>query len=287
MSDLYTALVSTLLFPLHERLKGHDTVAVRRELEQTQWWPPEQLAGAAGASACAPCWPRPAARALLPRPVRAPGLRPRAASRRWPTCSACPSSTKAAIRAHTDALKHAQAQRPGALQHRRSSRRAADLLHRQRTRQPRRGRQVARHALVGRGHRRPRDRASGARPSNWAAQDRVRALRDRLLRTATAAGLRDVRGQAGRLRRRRSARQRPKMLFGYPSALTPHRAPCREARPAHGRPGHQGGLRHQRTPVRRPARSHRARLRLPGGQRLRRARRRLHRPRVPARAACT
>jgi phenylacetate-CoA ligase len=39
----YTRLVSSLLFPLHERLKGHSTVAVRRELEKTQWWSPERL----------------------------------------------------------------------------------------------------------------------------------------------------------------------------------------------------------------------------------------------------
>ena len=41
---MYTALVSRLLFPLHERLKGHDTVRVRRGLEESQWWPRERLA---------------------------------------------------------------------------------------------------------------------------------------------------------------------------------------------------------------------------------------------------
>ncbi|GJJ03158.1 hypothetical protein RugamoR64_36960 [Duganella rhizosphaerae] len=39
----YTALVSRLLFPLHEMLKQHGSVALRRHLEQTQWWPPERL----------------------------------------------------------------------------------------------------------------------------------------------------------------------------------------------------------------------------------------------------
>jgi phenylacetate-CoA ligase len=39
----YTALVSKVLFPLHERLKDHDTVAVRRSLEQSQWWSRERL----------------------------------------------------------------------------------------------------------------------------------------------------------------------------------------------------------------------------------------------------
>lgn len=44
MSGVYTRLVSGLLFPLQERLKGHTTVAVRRALEASQWWPAEKLA---------------------------------------------------------------------------------------------------------------------------------------------------------------------------------------------------------------------------------------------------
>lgn len=43
MSSFYTKLVSGALFPLHERLKGHSTVAVLRSLEDTQWWAPERL----------------------------------------------------------------------------------------------------------------------------------------------------------------------------------------------------------------------------------------------------
>lgn len=42
-SDSYTRFVSRFLFPLHERLKGHDTVATLRELERTQWLPREEL----------------------------------------------------------------------------------------------------------------------------------------------------------------------------------------------------------------------------------------------------
>ncbi len=41
--SLYTAFVSTLLFPFHERLKSHGSVAVRQQMEQAQWWPPAQL----------------------------------------------------------------------------------------------------------------------------------------------------------------------------------------------------------------------------------------------------
>lgn len=43
VADFYTHLAANILFPLHERLKGHDTVRVRRGLEETQWWPQEKL----------------------------------------------------------------------------------------------------------------------------------------------------------------------------------------------------------------------------------------------------
>ncbi|MGH8670991.1 MAG: phenylacetate--CoA ligase family protein [Burkholderiales bacterium] len=39
----YTNVVSGALFPLHERLKSHATVAIRRGLEQTQWWDVQRL----------------------------------------------------------------------------------------------------------------------------------------------------------------------------------------------------------------------------------------------------
>lgn len=42
-TDLYTALISGLLFPLHERLKKHDSVAVRKEMELSQWWDKKRL----------------------------------------------------------------------------------------------------------------------------------------------------------------------------------------------------------------------------------------------------
>ncbi len=39
----YTKIVSSVLFPLHERLKGHSTVAVRKSMEKQQWLPPAEL----------------------------------------------------------------------------------------------------------------------------------------------------------------------------------------------------------------------------------------------------
>lgn len=39
----YTVLCSAVLFPLHERLKRHDSVERRRFLEQSQWWRRERI----------------------------------------------------------------------------------------------------------------------------------------------------------------------------------------------------------------------------------------------------
>jgi len=44
MTGVYTSVASSLLFPLHERVKGHDSVAVRRRMEASQWWDAERLA---------------------------------------------------------------------------------------------------------------------------------------------------------------------------------------------------------------------------------------------------
>src|SRR3954447_2729203 len=41
--DLYTPLISGFIFPLHERVKNHQTVAIRRRLEASQWWDPRRL----------------------------------------------------------------------------------------------------------------------------------------------------------------------------------------------------------------------------------------------------
>ncbi|THF61605.1 phenylacetate--CoA ligase family protein [Pseudothauera rhizosphaerae] len=41
--SLYTPIVANILFPLHERLKGHDTTRILRELEATQWYAPDRL----------------------------------------------------------------------------------------------------------------------------------------------------------------------------------------------------------------------------------------------------
>ena len=41
--DLYTKLVSYALFPIQEHLKKHNTVAIRKQMEVSQWWTDDQL----------------------------------------------------------------------------------------------------------------------------------------------------------------------------------------------------------------------------------------------------
>lgn len=41
--NLYTKLVSSVIFPFHERLKRHDTVRILKDMEQTQWLSPVEL----------------------------------------------------------------------------------------------------------------------------------------------------------------------------------------------------------------------------------------------------
>lgn len=43
MSALYTKLVSNFIFPIQEHLKHHDTVTVRKGMDESQWWPRERI----------------------------------------------------------------------------------------------------------------------------------------------------------------------------------------------------------------------------------------------------
>ena len=41
--SIYTQIVSNIIFPLHEKLKKHSTVAVKKAMEQSQWLPSSEL----------------------------------------------------------------------------------------------------------------------------------------------------------------------------------------------------------------------------------------------------
>ena len=40
---LYTGLVANILFPLQEELKGHNTLAICKAMDDSQWWSPESI----------------------------------------------------------------------------------------------------------------------------------------------------------------------------------------------------------------------------------------------------
>ncbi len=42
-TTLHTSLIAKLLFPLQERAKGHSTVRVRNQMEASQWWSQDQI----------------------------------------------------------------------------------------------------------------------------------------------------------------------------------------------------------------------------------------------------
>ena len=217
---MYTSFISRFFFPLHELAKRHATVGVRRALERSQWWSTEQLLqhqlqrlrafltdiGTGGTAV-------PHYRELYARL----GFDPRAVHG-LADLQALPLLDKATIRARTEALK-----RPGARDLARFNTGGSS------------GEPLI--FVIGKervGH----DVAAKWRATRWwgvdigdpemvvwgspielGSQDRIRAWRDRLLRTELlpAFEMNDAKLDAmvAAIRRRR-----PRMLFGYPSALS-------------------------------------------------------------------
>lgn len=213
----YTALCAHLLFPLHERLKGHASVAIRRNMEETQWWSASDLARLQvqrlrsflqSVNAHVPYY------AAL---FREAGLDPdRVESTE--DLRRLPLLTKSLIRANTEAMK---------------SRRATDL------KRFNTGGSSGEPLIFYIGRERvSHDVAAKWRATRWwdvdigdreivvwgspielGAQDRVRVWRDRLLRSRLlpAFEMSDAKldGFVDAIER-----FRPRMLFGYPSSLT-------------------------------------------------------------------
>lgn len=217
MTSVYTRFTAGVLFPLHERLKQHSTVAVRRKLEASQWWSPEQLQALQVDRL----------RALLTESgrsvpyyrdlFRAQGFDPAQVSS-IADLQRLPFLTKPLIRTHTDALKHEQAQ--GLARFNTGGSSGEPLIF-----------------FIGT-ERVSHDVAAKWRATRWwgvdigdpeivvwgspielGSQDRLRAWRDKLLRTELlpAFEMSEARldGFIAAIRHRK-----PKMLFGYPSALS-------------------------------------------------------------------
>jgi phenylacetate-CoA ligase len=224
--DFYTAAVSSVLFPLHEQLKRHHTTARRRALEESQWWRPERIEShrvqrlrsfltAVGATV-------PYYRELFRKAAFDP-----AGVRTLDDLTAIPFLTKPLIRENTDALKAPGAR--GLVRYNTGGSSGEPLIF-----------------YLGK-DRVSHDVAAKWRATRWwsvdigdpemvvwgspielGAQDWVRSLRDRVLRTMLLPAFEmspsKLDGFVQTIRERR-----PAMLFGYPSALA-HIARHAEAR---------------------------------------------------------
>lgn len=214
--NLYTRLVSGLIFPWQERLKRHDSPRLRRRMEASQYWPLERLeslrlerlrALLSHAGEHVPYY-----RELFSRLGFDPsGVATTADLRHLPFLD------KTTIRAHTEALKSEQARDLARFNTGGSS--GEPLIF-----------------FIG-GERVSHDVAAKWRATRWwgvdigdpevvlwgspielTSQDRVRQLRDALMRTkllpAFEMSPEKVAGFIAEIRA-----MRPKMLFGYPSAF--------------------------------------------------------------------
>ena len=214
--SLYTRMVSGLIFPAQERLKHHTSTALRRDMEASQYWPLERLEtlrlkrmkallGHAGQHV-------PYYRDLFSRLGFDPaGVTTTADLQRLPLLD------KSIIRAHTEALKSDQA--VGLARFNTGGSSGEPLIF-----------------FIGR-ERVSHDVAAKWRATRWwgvdigdpeivlwgspielTSQDRVRQLRDALMRTrllpAFEMSPEKVAGFIAEIRA-----MRPKMLFGYPSAF--------------------------------------------------------------------
>ncbi len=216
-TGVYTRLVAGSLFPLQEKLKKHDTVRVRRAMEASQWWDAPRLAALQGERL----------RALLQRAgAQVPYYRSLFRERGFDPCrvqgpadlQGLPFLTKDIIRAQGDGLKAENAQ--GLARFNTGGSSGAPLIFH-----------------IGR-ERVTHDVAAKWRATRWwgvdigdpeivvwgspielGAQDRARQWRDRLMRTellpAFEMSATRLDGFLQRIRQRR-----PRMLFGYPSALS-------------------------------------------------------------------
>ncbi|MCZ4303786.1 AMP-binding protein [Zoogloeaceae bacterium G21618-S1] len=215
--NLYTQVVSRAVFPLQERLKKHDTVRVRREMEASQWWPAARLeafqldrlrAFLSNVGAHVPYYRQVFSEA---------GFDPATISR-VADLQRLPFLTKPVIRANTDALRADDAR--GLARFNTGGSSGEPLIF-----------------FIG-DERVTHDVAAKWRATRWwdvdigdreivvwgspielGAQDRVRQFRDALMRTELMPAFEmsetKLDGFVARIRARR-----PAMLFGYPSAIS-------------------------------------------------------------------
>ena len=214
--DLYTRFVSGVLFPLQERAKRHATVGIRRGLEQSQWWTPQAIAELQLRRLRALLVEAGTHTAYYGEVFRNAGFDPSSVSS-TADLARLPFLTKADIRAHTDGMKSRRGMR---LQRSNTGGSSGEPL-----------------VFYLDAERVGHDVAAKWRATRWfgvdigdpeivvwgspielGAQDRVRGLRDFLFRTALLPAFDMSQSRLDDYVRHIRAR-RPRMLFGYPSAL--------------------------------------------------------------------
>ncbi len=215
--SLYSKVCAGLLFPLHERLKGHDSVAIRQRLEQSQWATPAALASDQAQRLRA---------FLMDIGAQVPYYRQVFAELHFDPAAvdsvqalrALPFLTKTVIRSHQEQLK---ALDHGPLARYNTGGSSGEPLI----------------FFIGK-QRSSHDVAAKWRATRWwgvdigdpemviwgspielGAQDRVRRLRDAMLRSSLLPAFEMSEAKLGQFVQAISQR-RPRMLFGYPSALT-------------------------------------------------------------------
>ena len=216
-SSLYTSFVSGVIFPIQERLKKHDSVRIRREMEASQWWPREQILALQAKRLRALLMDVGAHVPYYRDLFNRVGFDPAGMSS-VTDLQALPLLTKSDIRAHSEALRADDAK--GLARFNTGGSSGEPLIF-----------------FIG-VERVSHDVAAKWRATRWwdvdigdpeiviwgspielGAQDRVRLLRDALMRTELlpAFQMSDARLDefVDRIRLRR-----PKMLFGYPSSIS-------------------------------------------------------------------
>lgn len=214
----YTSLISSALFPLHERFKGHHSTSLRRELEKTQWLNSEQIDTAIRL---------PKLRAFLDRiATTVPYYEEIFASAGFsPTTihslgdlARVPLLTKADIRSRQDSFRSRNAVSLRRLNTGGSSGEPLIFFV---------GSERVSHDVAAKWRATrwwgvdigDREMVVWGSPIELGTQDRVRLIRDRLLRSELLPAF-DLSQDALRDAVTRIRKRRPRMLFGYPSALS-------------------------------------------------------------------
>lgn len=213
---LYTSIVSSLLFPLHERLKRHDSPSVLRNMEEVQWLSSDRVAELQlqrlktflqDVAVHVPYY-----RALFAHA----GFEP-AGVQNLADLQTLPYLTKSVIRANTDAMRHARASGLARFNTGGSSGEPLVFFI---------GKKRVSHDVAAKWRATrwwdvdigDREIVVWGSPIELGKQDRIKFWRDKMLRTQLLAAFEMSEAKLDQFIATIQS-VRPRMLFGYPSAL--------------------------------------------------------------------